>query len=85
MPHFVYPFTCKDIEVASFHLLAIVNNAIISLCAQIHLRPCFQYFCIYAQKWNYWLIWSKSTFLCTLTFQLGFCHFLALVDKVGMS
>lgn len=52
-------FTCSFIS-AYFRplcLLAVVNNAAECGCAQASLSPCFQFFCLYAQKCNCCVTW----------------------------
>lgn len=41
-----------------FHLWVITNNAVMDTDAHISvLSLSFQFFGVYSQKWNYWIIW----------------------------
>lgn len=38
---------------ACFHLMTVVSNAAMNVCANTSLRPTFQFFGVYTQKWNW--------------------------------
>ena len=71
VPHSFYGqilFHCMDVphllihssvdgHLGCFHLLVFMNNAAINFYVKFIEYTCFQFFWIYTQNWNYWIIW----------------------------
>ena len=52
-------FICSSVDghLAYFHIMTIINNALMNIEVHVFLNECFHFLWINTQKWNFWTIW----------------------------
>lgn len=55
--HILFIHSSVEGHLGYFRLLSVVSNDALKHGFINILSPCFQFFWIYSQRWNYWIIW----------------------------